>query len=119
MKKKILIFSFLIMTMLGCSSNKYQTYALIQDAYITTVDHLVDNAREGRFTQEEWTNKILPLIQTADGLLSEYQKVLMLGVEADLDQYKESIRALLNKLRPYITNKLVRNIYNECSKVIS
>ena len=68
----------------GCADNKRQQYANVNDTFIKAVELLTVERRAGRFDDEEWNGKVMPLIRLGDGLLKTYDQASKLDLpEAD------------------------------------
>jgi len=103
MKTRGLLLLSLLM-FVSCSSDpqtkRLQVYTAVQEGYITTVEHLTNKAKRGEYTEKQWTNEVLPLINTTNHAMDMYYAVIKTGKPAP-DQL-ETIRVLLKQLKSYI-----------------
>lgn len=90
----------LTLLMAGCASSPRQQFAQVNDAYIATVQVLLEARAADVFTEEEWETEVLPLLRLGDNLLDQYDAATLAGVEAG--PLLNQVIVVLDKLRPYL-----------------
>lgn len=85
----------------GCgNTTPRQDFAAVNDAYIATVQTLLVARETGEFTEEEWQDDIVPLINLGNDLLNDYDEATQADVPAD--QTLLQINNVLRRLQPYL-----------------
>lgn len=84
----------------GCAATPRERFAQANDTYIAAVSALLDAKAAGAFTEQEWQEDIVPLIQLGDTILDEYDLASRTG--ADTGSVARRLSDLLARLRPFI-----------------
>jgi len=93
----VLIFALLSV---ACTSSPKVIYAQANDVYISAVQTLLVAQSTGEFTNDEWTNDILPLIVEGDKLLTEFDSAIKTG--SPTDSIVVTLQRVLIHLQPYV-----------------
>lgn len=93
-------FTFILMLILiaGCTANPRVDFANAQDTFIVTVQTLQQN--RDQFTEEEWRDDIVPLVNAGDAALDQYDTLTRQGLPPD--SAAATLREVLKALQPFI-----------------
>lgn len=87
----------------GCAgTSAIGTFADVQDAYIGTVDVLLEARATGSISEEEWQATVLPAIILGDAALDEWKAAILAGEDATAHDAARTVLAVLQNLSPYI-----------------
>lgn len=104
MTRKFLPLLLIAALFMGCASTPREQYSDLNDAYIASVQTLIEAKQADVFTDEEWQDAILPAIVAGDALLDEYD--MTTGADQPDASVVRRLRRVLERLEPFVVRAL-------------